>query len=139
MKKVLLAILVIMLSFNCFATSSPTLKGLIWTNPEIPFEFNTEIEDGVFLTAIYDLFGTRIANTFTLYESLILDVQTNWEVVELKFMQEFGPEDTVIAIFNNDEEVNVLFLEYENGVFPIDFTLVPNGHNIMYIISDYEG
>ena len=74
----------------------------------------------------------------TIYEALEIDVDPTWEVIEFKFMQEFSEEDTVIAVFNNGEEITALFLEYEDGVFPIDFTFIANGLNQMYIISDYE-
>ena len=54
-------------------------------------------------------------------------------------MYPFTDEDTVIAVFDNDEgEFVMLFLEYEDGWFPIDFSLVPIGFNRMYIVSDYE-
>ena len=141
MKKTLLVVLVIalMCSIYGFATTSPTLKDMIVTNPVIPFELAADIENGVALSPIYELFGKRIAAKFSIFEALDLEVQEDWELVEFKFIEEFTAEDTVIAIFDNDEEVTVLFLEYEDGVFPIDFTLVPNGYNRMYIVSDYEG
>lgn len=140
MKKTLLVVLVMaLMCLTCgFAITSPTLKDMIVTNPVIPFEFAADIEDGVALSPIYELFGERLAAKFFIFEALDLDVQEDWEVVEFKFIEEFTAEDTVIAVFSNDEEVTVLFLEYEDGVFPIDFTLVPNGYNRMYIISDYE-
>lgn len=141
MKKTLLVILVItlMCMYNGFATSSPTLESGIKTNPVIPFELATDIEDGIALNPIYELFGERIAAKFSIIEALDLEVQEDWELVEFKFMQNFTNEDTVIAVFDNDEEVTVLFLEYEDGIFPIDFTLIPNGFNRMYIVSDYVG
>lgn len=140
MKKTLLVVLVMaLMCLTCgFAITSPTLKDMIVTNPVIPFEFAADIEDGVALSPIYELFGERIAAKFSIFEALDLNVQEDWELVEFKFIEEFTAADTVIAVFDNEEEVTVLFLEYEDGVFPIDFTLVPNGYNRMYIISDYE-
>jgi hypothetical protein len=139
MKKILLTILVLMFTFTCFATSSPTLKGLTLTRPEIPFEFVTDIEDSAALSIIYDLFGTRLANKFAIYEALDIEVEENWGIIEFQFMYPFTDEDTVIAVFDNDEsEFVMLFLEYEDGWFPIDFSLVPIGFNRMYIVSDYE-
>ena len=139
MKKITLAILVLMLSFTCFATSSPIVKDTIRTNPRIPWEFAADVEKGVALNPIYDLFGTRLASKFSIMEALDLEVEEDWEVVEFQFMQPFTKEDTVIAVFDNDwGEVIYLFLEYEEGWFPIDFTFVPIGFNRMYIVSDYE-
>lgn len=140
MKKITLAILVIMLSFTCFATSSPTVKDTIRTNPKIPWEFATDIEDGVALSPIYDLFGTRLADKFSILEALDFEVQEDWGIVEFQFMEPFTEQDTVIGIFDIDEgEVIILFLEYEEGWFPIDFSLIPVGFTRMYIVSDYEG
>lgn len=138
MKKIILIIFALMFTFTCLAATSPTVKGLIRTRPTIPFELAADIEDGAALYPIYELFGTRLASKFTIYEALDLEVEEDWELVEFQFLQPFTEEDTVIAVFDNDEaEFVMLFLEYEDGWFPIDFSLVPLGFNRMYILSDY--
>lgn len=141
MKKVLLTVLVIIIlicNFNCFATSSPTLKGMIYTNPPIPFKIVENLENTNALNPVYELFGSRIASKFAILEALDLDVQDDWGIVEFKFIENFSTEDTVIAVFDNGKEFRLVFLEYENGFFPIDFSLIPSDFTRMYIISDYE-
>lgn len=142
MKKIILAILVFMFTLTPgFAAPSPTLKGEIYTKPTIPFEFASEIELNTVDGLIFDLFGKRIARQFHICEALEFDVQEDWGIVEFKFMQEFTDEDTVLAIFqpiSEEGESFILFLEYEDGWFPIDFTIIPLGVNRMYIVSDYE-
>lgn len=140
MKRIVMFVMVLMLIFTASAAvNSPTLNAMVQTNPVIPFELAANVEEGIALNPIYELFGERIAATFSVWEALDMEVTENWGLVEFKFIQDFTAADTVIAVFDNGEEVTVLFLEYEDGVFPIDFMLVPNGFNRMYVVSDYDG
>lgn len=138
MKKFVLFILILSLTWTCFSTASPTVRDMIKTDPQIFFEFSTDIEDGVALEPIYELFGTRIAHMFSIIEVLDIEVKDNWEIVNFQFIQNFTEEDTIIALFDAEDDVIILFLKWTPDGIPIDFSLVPSGFNRLYLLSDYQ-
>ena len=142
MKKVILAILVILSTINCFAISSPSSDTLIQTNPVIPFDLIAadEIEEGFALEPIYAWFGTRLADTFHIWEAITVEVQPDWEIIKFRFLEDFTQEDTIFAVFDNDETDYIIFaLDVEDYWVSIDFSTIPLGFNRIYIVSDYEG
>ena len=121
-------------------TTSPTLKNSIIIVPAIDFEFATNIEEAVALNPIYELFGTNIAEKFSVLEALDFAITEEMECVEFTFIEHFTEKDTVILVFDYDEsKVFFIFAEIDEGKVIVDFTLIPNGRARMYVVSDYVG